>query len=169
MRLEMRLIGGGAAMTKPMLFAVSLLFGLAGVAGGVNAQSLLDATNPLRILDIARDYGTAELQTDGVGDPLIVGELHDGTAYSVYFYGCSDAGERCRSIQFAASWKANQQNTWDANEWNKNKRFGKVYLRDDGDIRMTYDVNLFGGVTAQNMDDTFDWWRVIVDNFREEF
>jgi hypothetical protein len=30
------------------------------------------------------------------------------------------------------------------------------------------DVNLFGGVTRRNLDDTFDWWRVVLDEVRAD-
>ncbi|OYW60707.1 MAG: hypothetical protein B7Z10_00130 [Rhodobacterales bacterium 32-66-7] len=34
---------------------------------------------------------------------------------------------------------------------------------------LVMDVNLWGGVSLKNLDDTFDWWRVILDLVREEF
>jgi len=30
------------------------------------------------------------------------------------------------------------------------------------------DVNLFGGVTRKNLDDTFDWWRVVLNGVKTD-
>ncbi|MDX5403519.1 MAG: YbjN domain-containing protein [Rhodobacterales bacterium] len=53
-------------------------------------------------------------------------------------------------------------------DWNDQNRFGTMYLDSDGDLAVDMDVNLFGGVTRRNLDDTFDWWRVVLDEVRVE-
>jgi len=39
------------------------------------AEELIDATEPMRVLAVAQRYGDAVLTTDGLGDPLIEGSL----------------------------------------------------------------------------------------------
>ena len=45
---------------------------------------------------------------------------------------------------------------------------GTVVFFKHGDLAVDMDVNLFGGVTRRNLDDTFDWWRVVLDEVRVE-
>lgn len=72
-------------MLKPLSVAATLLFGLGVAAGSASAQEIVDAADPTRLMQVALDYGSARVEVDGVGDPVIRGELADGTAYSVYF------------------------------------------------------------------------------------
>lgn len=128
------------------------------------SQTIVDASDPEAIVNIARGYGSATLDTDQVGDPFIRGRL-DGVIYIVNFYGCTN-GANCTTIQFRASWNASPTVTLDAlNDWNRNMRFGKAYLDAEGAPTIEWDVNLFGGVTTTNLDDSFDWWRIILGEF----
>jgi len=131
------------------------------------AQSLIDASNPQGILNIARGYGSADLTTDSTGDPKITGRT-EGIAYSVWFYGCSD-GRNCKSIQFSSGWVSDRVSLRDVNRWNKTKRFGKAYLDDDDDPILEMNVTLDGGVSRSNLDDAFDWWKVVLVAFKNEF
>jgi hypothetical protein len=127
-----------------------------------SAQSLIDATDPDEIRNLASGYGSASLTTASDDTPMISGRI-DGTAYSIYFYGCKDA-KNCRSIQFSSSWQGNV--TTDAvSEWNRTKRFGSAYIESDGDTGLQWDVNLYAGVSRENLDDTIDWWRVTLKAF----
>ncbi len=119
-----------------------------------------------RSSSIAQGYGSAMLDVDGVGDPKISGRI-DGQAYTVFFYGC-EGGQNCSSLQFT-TWFVGVRPAADAvSSWNDENRFGTLYLDGDGDLAVDLDVNLFGGVTRKNLDDTFDWWRVVLDEVRSE-
>ena len=128
------------------------------------SSNLVTAGDPQAILNIAKGYGSAELSTDNVGDPQIIGRI-DGTRYAVTFYGC-DGGENCRHIRIHAHW-AEKMSFAQANEWNAEKLFGKAYVDSDGDAALEMVVNLYGGVSRQNLDDTFDWWKVALNQFVE--
>lgn len=137
---------------------------LAPAASG--AQALLDASDPEAIANIARGYGAVEVTSDALGDPMLRGRM-DGTQYLVLFYGCEN-GRNCTNIQFRAAWVntgAVTQNTILA--WNRDNRFGKATLDAENDPVIQWDVNLFGGVSRANLDDTFDWWRVVLDGFAD--
>ncbi len=54
------------------------------------------------------------------------------------------------------------------NAWNRDKRFGKAYLDDDGDPALEMNVNLRYGVSRKNFDDTVDFWRIVLKTFKEE-
>lgn len=131
-------------------------------------SGLVDGTQPERILSIARGFGAAELSKDKQGDPKIDGRM-GGTRYTVLFYGCK-GGKGCRSIQFYAGFEVSNKPTLEAlNAYNLKNRFSKVYADRDGDPAVEFDVNLEGGVSQKNLDDTFDWWKVIMANVRKAF
>ena len=53
------------------------------------------------------------------------------------------------------------------NTWNREFRFGKVYLDDENDPFLEMDVNLDYGVSEGNFLDTLDWWTVVLGRFEE--
>lgn len=153
-------------MTREFLTAALLATAFSGQA---NAQAgLIDAGRPERIVEIARGFGTAELEKDKTGDPKISGRM-DGTRYVIFFYGCK-GGKSCKSIQFFASFESKKQlGLLDLNEFNRSNRFTKVYLDKDNDPALELDMNLDGGVSKKNIDDTFDWWKTVLLNFVKTF
>src|SRR5262245_40403120 len=74
----------------------------AGDEAPASDGSLLTFADPDVILDVAKGYGSANLQKDGDGNPQIAGRI-EGVKYSVLFYGCSN-GANCRSIQFSTGY-----------------------------------------------------------------
>ncbi len=53
------------------------------------------------------------------------------------------------------------------NEWNRTKRFGKAYLNEENNPRIEMNVNLDHGASWDDLDDTFDWWRIAMEQFLE--
>jgi hypothetical protein len=152
----------------PALRGPILAVALTCAAGIAFAQDHVEADNPEKILQIARGFGSAELEKDTSGDPMIRGRL-GGVRYNVYFYGC-EKGKECDSIQFWTFIDAPETDLLVAvNDWNRDHRFGKAYIDADGDVAIELDVNLWGGVTPKNLDDTFDWWRVVLEKSRQAF
>jgi hypothetical protein len=143
----------------------------AAFAGAAFAQTgTVDATNPSRILDITKGFGSAQLGTDKEGDPLITGRI-EGAKYSVFFYGCT-SGKNCKELQFVASYDVSDkasiaEKLAKANFYNQKKRFGRVYVDDEADMVMDFAVTLMGGVTQKNLDDVFDWWKVAMVDFKK--
>ena len=152
--------------TATRLAAPVLLASLLSAPLPATAQTLVDATNLDSILAIAKDYGTAELETDSTGDPMVSGTIGP-TQYAVFFYGCTD-GADCTTIQFMSSYvNPGAVDATAINSWNAEKRFGKAFLDDEGDPVIEMNVNLWSGVSENNLNDTFDWWRVVVESFEE--
>ncbi|MCG5517260.1 MULTISPECIES: YbjN domain-containing protein [unclassified Ectothiorhodospira] len=140
---------------------------LALAVNSAGAADLVDATDPEQILNLARGYGSATLDTDGVGDPMITGRM-DGTRYSIMFFGCSN-NRNCKTLRFSTAWATDGEYTLaDMNDWNESYRFGKAYLDDDGDPVLEMNVNMLYGVSRGNLDDTIDWWRVALTQFKSE-
>jgi hypothetical protein len=136
-------------------------------AAGAGAEETIDATDPARILAVAQDYGEAALTTDNLGDPLIEGRIGEKD-YNLFFYGC-DEGRECKSLTFAATWESDDLTDEKMTGWNREKRFGKAYLDQDGNATVEISVNLHGGVTHANFDDTIDWWRLVRAEFADYF
>ena len=152
--------------TATRLAAPVLLASLLSAPLPVTAQTLVDATDLDSILAIAKDYGTAELEKDSTGDPMVSGTIGP-TQYAVFFYGCTD-GADCTTIQFMSSYvNPGAVDATAINSWNAEKRFGKAFLDDEGDPVIEMNVNLWSGVSENNLNDTFDWWRVVVESFEE--
>ncbi|MHA1529712.1 MAG: YbjN domain-containing protein [Alphaproteobacteria bacterium] len=149
-----------------------LILGLALVAAlavptAADAEETIDATGPGRILVVVQGYGEASLTTDNLGDPLIKGRIGE-KSYELFFYDCTE-GRDCKSLTFSATWEADGLTDGLMAGWNREKRFGKAYLDGDGNATVEMSVNLHGGVTRANLEDTIDWWRLVLAGFADFF
>jgi hypothetical protein len=119
-----------------------------------------------RIAGIARAYGPAERRFDDAEEgPWIRAEM-DGIVYTISFLNCTNATD-CTSVQFRAWWNSEGAHSLEAmNRWNRERRFSAAYLDSNNNATLEYDVNLAGGVTAVNFDDTVQWWQAVLQEFR---
>jgi hypothetical protein len=136
---------------------------LALTAGAAEAQTIVDGSNPDEIVNIARGYGSANLETQNSGDPKLTGRI-DGVTYQVFFMNCTD-NTNCEDLNFYAGFLDNKQTLDVINAWNRDKRFGKAYLDSDLDAVIEFDVNLEHGVTRENLDAAFGLWALILDQY----
>lgn len=134
---------------------------------GASAQALVDASDADIIAALIQDEGyRALVGTDGVGDPMISSSAN-GYDFDVFFYGCTD-GENCRDVQFSVTFDLEDgMSLTRAQDFNLEKRWAKVYLDEESDPRLEMDVNMYGGVSATNFNDTLDWWVIIMNEFIE--
>lgn len=132
-------------------------------APAASASELIDATDPTEILNLARGFGSANLDRDGDGDPRITGRI-DGNRYTLLFYGCLN-GEKCTNLTFNSGWDVETFDIIRINEWNRDRRYGRAYLDLEGDPIVEMDVNIEFGVSRRNFDDTFALWSSIVKDF----
>ena len=147
---------------SPLACAVALTVGLP-IAPALGAD-LVTAADVERIAEIARDFGEARVETAPTGEPLILGSIEE-TGYAIVFYGCVE-GEDCSDIQFVARWSAPFELDLEViNRWNAAARFATAWRDPDGDAVLEYAINLEGGVTAENLADSFDWWRLLIAGF----
>ncbi|NEX91651.1 YbjN domain-containing protein [Caulobacter sp. 17J65-9] len=152
-----------------MKFAVAGLAVAAAVfaAGTASAATIHDGgmTGP-EVAAWLKDKGyRAELSKDDAGDPMI-DSAAEGINFKVYFYDCE--GPRCKAIQFSAGFDLkNGLSLAKANEWNRKNRYLKVYLDDDSDPYVQYDVNVNAGRTMSGLDDDFSVWTGMLGDFAE--
>lgn len=137
---------------------------LAGLKSKLN-PGLVDGTQPEEVLVIAKGFGLAELEKDDEGDPMITGRMQ-GIKYGVNFYGCVD-NKACSTIQMTAFFDGEGVSVRNVNTWNTETRFGKAYIDEDGDAAIEMNVNLGYGVSRKNLEDTFDWWMLVLKEFTE--
>jgi hypothetical protein len=134
-----------------------------GAACAAQAQPVIDGSQVDEILNLARGYGSAHLDTQVNGDPKISGKI-EGVTYHVYFMNCTD-NENCEDLNFYAGFLDNKQTLDAINAWNRDKRFGKAYLDADLDAVVEFDVNLEHGVTRDNLDAAFSVWALVLKQF----
>ncbi len=133
----------------------------------LHAQSLVEANDPYRLMSLLREAGYAvELTTDNVGDPRISAALN-GTNFSVYFYDCEN-GTACKTLQFSAGFDLRDGLSLEsANSWNREKRYGTVYLDEENDPYLQMDVNIDYGVTEENFVDNFNLYTRLLEDFED--
>lgn len=148
-----------------ILLGIGVMVGLGTTT--VGAAQLVTAEEPEQILEIAKGFGSARLKKDSTGDPMIVGRMN-GTKYGIYFYGCNKQHKECDDIKFGAGWSGETVSLKKINEWNRAKRFGTAYLDKEGDPNVDMAVNLDYGVSVENLEDTFNFWSLILKSFRKE-
>lgn len=133
------------------------------VTGPALAQDLLDGSDAEAILELARGYGPATLESQEDGSPLISGKIKN-VIYTVFFMNCSDDAA-CEDLNFYAGF-TDIKPTLDAiNAWNREQRFGNAYLDADLDAAIEYDVNLEFGVSRPNLRAAFGVWAVILEQY----
>ena len=53
------------------------------------------------------------------------------------------------------------------NQWNEDQRFGAAYVAGDGQVILHWSVNIDGGITRANFEDSFDIWRLTLGEFSD--
>jgi hypothetical protein len=134
--------------------------------GGATAELITGSSLDAIVDSLTRQGFTVEMKTDSDGDPLIE-STDDDEPFQVHFYGCTD-GSDCQYLQFTSGWDLKSGTTPDVIEkWNEDRVWGRAYLDTDDDPWIDLAVNLKGGVSAENFDDTVSWWWSIMRDFED--
>lgn len=147
------------------LRVVLLLVVLAAFVLPARAQSLVKASEIDTIVELARGFGSASIET---GETRFIKGRIEGTLYAIAFHDCDQDGADCKSLQFYASWEDVPVAPEAINGWNRDKRFTKAYLDAENDPVLEMDVNLRNGVPRANLEDTIDWWRISLETFKSD-
>lgn len=128
----------------------------AQVVGDPGVIGLLMTDHGLRVAEDVNPDGTPELHS-----------RMDGIRFRVLFYGCDP--RPCQTVQFTTGFDlARPMTLARINDWNRDRRFGKAFLDDEGDPFVEMDVNLYGeGIGRRTFDDTLDLWRQVLGDFRD--
>jgi hypothetical protein len=145
-----------------LLKSLSAAAFVATTATAASAQDILTIADPEIVLSVAKGFGSAEMDKDSGGDPMIAGRIQR-LKYVIYFYGCKEAKD-CRSIQFSSGYT----DPWTiekANEWNKKFRWVKAYENEGSNFKM--DVDFKGGITRQYLEEQFVTWDSFIQDIME--
>jgi hypothetical protein len=146
---------------NPAIRAASVaLFFVPAVALAEQAE-VMTVADPAVVLEVAKGFGSAALEKDSQGDPMVSGRMQ-GMKYVVYFYGCTDAKD-CRSVQFSAGY-TDDYAIEKGNEWNKKYRWVRAFAGDGSNFKM--DVDLVG-VTKGYLEAQFVRWESFVSDIKE--
>jgi len=131
------------------------------------SEALVDATDPEGLVSVFQDLGyRAKLDVDSAGDPIIYSSV-GGTDYALQFFGCSkETNDQCTLLLFKVGYDLTDGTTIETvNTWNHDNVVGQAHLDDENDPWLSWAVNMHGGVSRENFDDSIDWWEVIVSDF----
>ncbi len=148
-----------------ILAAIPVIAVLSGGLASAAPEDVVSADIE-NVCNAARGFGSADMDRDAQGDPLINGRI-EGVRYSILFYGCTNNRD-CRTIQLVASWEGVNVPPDAVNAWNSRKLFSKVFSTADGGLSLSLPVNLNRGVTRANLEDHFELWTSILAEFRRE-
>jgi hypothetical protein len=136
---------------------------------GVVSAAEVQATDPQSVAEALQQAGyRAQLSVDETGDPLILSS-ESGVTFRVFFYNCTDNTD-CRTIQFYVGYSDTDATLESVNAWNRDNRFGRAYLGDDGVVRLEMDVDLDdGGMSQALFEDNVEFWVSAMARFAMHF
>lgn len=146
-------------ITQSILTSMLLL----GSCNAASAQQLIDGASVDAIVQVARAFGSATVESQSNGAPKIAGRM-DGIGYTIFFVNCTSP-RQCSDLNFYAGFLEAKLTPDQLNSWNATKRFGRAYADPDGDAVVEMDVNLEGGVSRNNITSVFGIWRLMLDQF----
>jgi len=143
------------------------LFVLLTSSGAAAAETgaLVDGSDIEAIVDIARNYGSATIETQVSGNPKISARI-GGIGYAIYFQNCTTP-RSCSDINFYAGFLDSKPSEKRINAWNAGKRFGRAYIDPDGDAALEMDINLQNGISLANLSTSFAIWRLMLLQFTD--
>lgn len=151
---------------KKMLFALGAM---AAFAFPATAQAqMVKAQDPKSLVSALQSAGyKAELTTDTGGDPMIRSSS-GGTSFALFFYGCTENTD-CATVQFYAGFsEPSNASLRSMNDWNRDNRFGRAYIADDGSARVEMDLDLDdGGISRELFVDNLEFWEIVMSKFEE--
>ena len=149
-------------MFKKPIQKLVFLFLILLLQNTANAQELLLNNQLDEIIKIARNYGSATLTTQNNGNPKIIGKINH-IPYTIRFLNCPRV-KSCEDMNFSVGFQIKPDINI-INDWNKSKRFSKAYLDDEKDVILEWDVIIAGGISIENMDKSFSYWRLTLGQF----
>lgn len=151
--LNGRISQGGIVSRKGLLVLLVGLISLwAPAVLGANEAVYVTASEALIRQVFAEMEIPYELSTDNDGDPIWGFTSRSITATIIPHDPVGVTGYS--SLLFYAAWATDTPFEFSkANEWNRQSRFGRVYVDDQGDPVIELDLLLTGGVTRQTVKD----------------
>lgn len=144
---------------RPLFSAVAALALMLGQpAHAENVVADLD-----RIERLLAEAGYEPKLTANAGEEFIAAYL-DGYEFLILPYGCNESKRDCRSIQFFIAFDPPESPGLEAmNAYARENRWGRVYLDQDYDPALEFDLNLEkGGMSEELFLDNLAYWESAV-------
>ena len=132
------------------------------------AMATVTAADPASVIKIMNKMGyRAELSKDEDGKPYIT-SASSGTTFLILFFGCKN-GTGCTTLEFFSGFsKPSNASLAAMNQWNRDNRFGRGYLADNGSARLEMDLDLDdGGMSDLLFEDNVEFWVAIMDKYEK--
>lgn len=92
---------------------------------------------------------------------------YDGLKFGLFFWNCEKTRD-CQSVEFYAGFKNHQLDLEKLNLWNRERRFARAYLDEEGDAVITMDLNVEpGGLERKLFVDSLNIWSSLLAQFEE--
>ena len=133
-----------------------LLAALAMAAAAPATDEILDLSSTQALVTALQQAGyKAELKRSDSGEPYIMSSVNgSGFELDLFF-----DDNKCTSAQIQSFYKAKPEYTAAlANEWNNGKRFLKVSIGANGELREWFDFSLAGKMSQKNFADIIEWY-----------
>ena len=151
------------AATRSAFAALSLFAAAqAGPAGAQTVEARYD-----QVAAAIEEVGYA-IALEGEGaDRYLLSETEDEYTFAVLFYGCDDAGDACKTVQFYAGFEPPAAPSLrQMNDYAAANRWGRIYLDDEGDPAIEMDVDLEdGGMSFELFKDNVEYWGAVMNAF----
>ena len=134
-----------------------------------NAQTI-NGASPDEVAELMEGLGL-EVEHEYLDDaegPALSAYFGD-TQFLITFEACDEDGEECELIVFRCGFAMDPDDQPDLetlNVWNSTK-WGKAMMDDEGDPWVILEVNTVGGITEDNLLDTFTWWESMIEDFTD--
>lgn len=107
---------------------------------------LVTAVAPQQLITLLQQVGYARGEVLNLQNGLKGIKLDlNGTPVFVLFYGCQ--GEQCQSFTYYCFFGQQNVDANFVNAFNRDRRFGKLYVDKEGGLGLSMDVNMIGGVS----------------------
>ena len=147
------------------------------LAGAATAAAML-VSAPAFAQNIVADHAQVQsalqdagfrAEIEGEGADRFISSGSSGYNFGVFFYGCNDAGEECKTVQFYAAFTPTKKPTLkQMNEYAMNHRWGRVYIDAEGDPVIEMDVDLEdGGMSPELFKDNIEYWAAVMNAYAE--
>jgi hypothetical protein len=149
------------------LISLACLAASTAARAETSQQEVILSVTPDEMAKILQDIGyRAEILKNNEGKRRIRTRI-GGWNVTLNFYSCDDK-ENCKSIGVRSFFENEKKRSaqW-ANEWNREKRFTKVYIDKDNDVNIEYDFLFRDGVTKGNVRAYFDVYEDQLKDFVE--
>jgi hypothetical protein len=112
---------------------------------------------------VVAGIGTARIERDSNGERYIAATVNN-INFAVDVYNCEPD---CADLSFTASFEMDGLTIDQMNEWNSSRRFGKAYIRDDGDAVIQIAINTRHGISLETFRDDLVWWETVIEDYVE--